>query len=154
MTSWFERYAAKHKPNVNVGGDQDPYMLRWWLIPRNNYFNIYLHKFLRSDSDVALHDHPAWNISILLQGEYTEHTIAAGGVNHAAILKAGDWKFRFAKAAHRIELHAGECWTIFISGPKIRTWGFHCPKGWKPYQDFIDIGGDGKYGNRTGKGCD
>ena len=55
-------------------------MRRWWVIPRNKWFNVYLHHFLRSDDDRALHDQPWWNLSILLDGEYTEHTIAAGGV--------------------------------------------------------------------------
>lgn len=53
---------------------ENPYMLRWHLIPRNRFFNIYLHKFLRSDDDRALHDHPwSWNLSLILKGEYIEH---------------------------------------------------------------------------------
>ena len=34
------------------------YLSRWHIIPRNRYFNIYLHKFVGSDDDRALHDHP------------------------------------------------------------------------------------------------
>src|SRR5258708_303359 len=78
------------KPDVLIGKQDDTYMERWWVIPRNRFFNIYLHHFLRSDDDRALHDHPWLNASILLQGKYTEHTISAGGANHRKLYEAGD----------------------------------------------------------------
>jgi hypothetical protein len=146
----FERIADRRKPDFIVGGADDPYLKRWLVIPRNNVFNIYLHHFLRSDDDRALHDHPWWNLSVLLKGEYTEHSIAAGGVNHAVVRKAGQFKFRGAKSAHRIELHNGPCWTLFITGPVLRTWGFHCPRGWRPWKQFVDDRDTGK----VGRGCE
>lgn len=142
--------SSSRPPDFVVGGWDNPYMRRWWVIPRNNYFNIYLHQFLRSDDDRALHDHPSWNLSILLFGAYTEHTIAAGGVNHAKVYEAGQMKFRFAKTAHRVELHNGPCWSLFINGAKLRNWGFHCPKGWRPWQQFVDERDNGS----VGRGCD
>jgi hypothetical protein len=137
-------------PDFLIGKPDDVYMQRWWVIPRNRFFNIYLHHFLRSDDDRALHDHPWWNVSILLQGRYTEHTIAPGGVNHRAEYAAGDVKFRRATYAHRIELTAGPCWSLFITGPTIREWGFHCPAGWRPWREFVDTNNSGN----IGKGCD
>lgn len=142
--------ATKRAPDVIIGGVERPYMRRWWIIPRNRYFNIYLHHFLRSDDDRALHDHPWWNISYLLAGEYTEHTIAQGGIHRREIRRTGDHKFRFARAAHRIELHAGPCWTLFVTGPRIRDWGFHCEKGWRPWQEFTKPGNS----NEIGRGCE
>lgn len=147
---WFERYAMRRAADVLIGGSAAPYMKRWFIIPRNRWFNIYLHHFLRSDDDRALHDHPSFNLSILLKGSYTEWTIAAGGVHHAVIRSAGQFKFRTASSAHRIELHDGPCWTLWIKGPTYRTWGFHCPQGWRRWQDFT-----GDYGSKDkGKGCD
>src|ERR1700710_2371105 len=64
---------AARKPDVLIGKQDDTYMRRWWVIPRNRWFNIYLHHFLRSDDDRALHDHPWCNLSILLSGSYLEH---------------------------------------------------------------------------------
>lgn len=146
----FERIADRRPPDFIVGGKDDPYLMRWWVIPRNRFFNIYLHHFLRSDDDRALHDHPWWNLSILLRGEYTEHTIAAGGVHRAVVRLAGQFKFRGAKSAHRIELHNGPCWTLFLTGPTLRTWGFHCPRGWRPWKEFVDDRDSGK----VGRGCE
>lgn len=137
-------------PDFIIGGADDPYMLRWWIIPRNKFFNIYLHNFRRSDDDRALHDHPWLNMSVLLDGQYTEHTIDAGGVNQRHVYAAGDIKLRGAKAAHRIELTHGPCWSLFITGPVMREWGFHCPAGWRPWQQFVD----GKDKGGIGRGCD
>jgi hypothetical protein len=35
-------------------------------------FDIYLHQFLKSDDNQALHDHPAASVAIVLRGKYTE----------------------------------------------------------------------------------
>ena len=146
---WYKRIAISRPPDFIIGGKEHPYMLRWWIIPRNKYFNIYLHKFLRSDDDRALHDHPWLNVSYLLEGTYVEHVINAGGVQIATRYKAGQFKFRRAVAAHRIEID-DPCWSLFITGPVIRTWGFHCPKGWRPWQQFVDQRDSGS----VGRGCD
>jgi hypothetical protein len=150
MKKWWHCIAESREPDLIIGGADNPYLKRWYLIPRNPLFNAYLHRFLRSDDDRALHDHPWINISILLEGEYTEHTISAGGINLRAVRKAGDHKFRSPWAAHRIELHAGPCWTLFLTGPRIRTWGFHCPNGWRRWQDFTA----GARGETVGRGCE
>jgi hypothetical protein len=142
--------ALRRAPDVLIGMPGDTYMQRWWVIPRNRVFNIYLHHFLRSDDDRALHDHPWWNASILLEGQYTEHTIAAGGVQHRVTYKQGAIKLRGATYAHRIELTEGPCWSLFITGPTIREWGFHCPAGWRPWRQFVDT----KNSGQIGKGCD
>ena len=65
-------------PDFVIGPAGDPYMRRWWVIPRNKWFNIYLHNIMRSDDDRALHDHPWTNVSVLLRGSYLEHL--PGGV--------------------------------------------------------------------------
>jgi len=142
--------AISRSPDFLIGKDDDTYLRRWWVIPRNPIFNIYLHNFLRSDIDVALHDHPFQNMSILLNGRYTEHTIAAGGVNRRVVYSTGNMKIRGASYAHRIELTDGPCWSLFITGPRIRQWGFHCPAGWRHWRQFVDE----KNSGNTGLGCD
>lgn len=143
------KVADARPPDFIIGKPSDPYLKRWWVIPRNRFFNIYLHQFLKSDDDRALHDHPWINASILLKGEYTEHTIKRGGVNARKIYKTGAVKLRRAVAAHRVELNAGECWSLFITGPRVREWGFHCPAGWRRWQEFV-----AENPGEVGKGCD
>jgi len=142
--------ATKRPPDFVIGGQDRPYLLRWWLIPRNRFFNVYLHCFLRDDDDRALHDHPWLNASILLRGRYVEHTIAAGGVNVRTERAAGAVKVRGPRSAHRIELVDGTpCWTLFITGPRVRSWGFHCPSGWVDWKRFTASDDPGA----IGKGC-
>lgn len=155
-----QRVAERRPSDVVIGGVEDPYLVRWWVIPRNPVFNIYLHLFLRSDDDRALHDHPWVNCSLLLEGRYAEHLVDLAvtpdvpeGTTMVAIRTAGELVFRGPRAAHRIELIDGPVWTLFVTGPRVREWGFHCPKGWKHWQDFTAFRSTGDSG-RVGPGCD
>lgn len=148
------------QPDVIIGGEERPYLLRWWVIPRNRWFNIYLHRFLRSDDDRALHDHPWWNCSLLLRGEYTEVLPALPrdpaycqryGLHVRKVRRAPALLFRRASAAHRIELHAGPVWTLFLTGPVIRAWGFWCSRFWRHWRVFTD---PATGGTTVGRGCD
>jgi hypothetical protein len=141
-----QRYITR-EPNVTIGSPNDPYLLRWYVIPRNRFFNVYLHLFLRSDDDRALHDHPwLFNLSILLEGEYDELT-----KRNFVRRKAGQWKLRLGPAPHRLELVKGRpCWTLFITGPRYRVWGFYCPNRWVPWMEFTKAENPGE----IGPGCD
>jgi hypothetical protein len=137
---------TRREPDQVIGGHDDPYLRRWWVVPRNPLQNVYLHQFLRSDDDRAHHTHPwAWNCSLLLRGQYREW--------HGDTFtdrKAGDWKFRWGPAPHRIELTDGPCWTLFLTGPRVRTWGFLCPQGFVDWKSFTAADDPGS----IGKGCD
>lgn len=155
----------KREPDFIIGEKENPYLLRWWIIPRNRWFNIYLHKFLRSDDDRALHDHPWASCSIILKGGYFEimpHSrlvTAIFGETFDSFQKIwrepGSIHFRRATAAHRVELAEGApAWTLFITGPKIREWGFHCPKGWRHWRDFCGVPVGEAKGGEVGPGCE
>lgn len=140
------------QPHFYVGGRERPYMLRWYVIPRNPWMNLYLHKFCRDDDDRALHDHPWWFVSVMLWGCYAETLFG-----HAPRLRmAGSIAFRRATDRHRVMLAKDEqtgrpipCWTIVLTGRKVREWGFWCPKGFVVWTDFVDRSDKGA----IGKGC-
>jgi hypothetical protein len=134
-------------PDFIIGGADNPYLRRWWVIPRNKWFNIYLHQFLRDDDDRALHDHPwKFNASILLKGRYTE--VLPDG---RKLRRSGCIYFRPHKAPHRVELIGNKpVWTLFITGPVVREWGFYCPQGWRHWRTFTDTRDKGA----IGRGCD
>lgn len=191
MVPWPDRLiyrATRRPPDFVIGGGERPYLRRWWLTPWRRWAaraeadptrwnrllgrisdwlpNVYLHQFLRSDDDRALHDHPWANASLLLRGCYVEHTIAAGGIHERHWLQAGDWRIRWSgRLAHRVELtraiaivdgqtvNVGDelpCWTLFITGPRYRQWGFHCEHGWVHWRQFTATHDRGS----VGKGCD
>lgn len=194
LAKWGLKKMKSRKPDFVIGSEDNPYLLRWWILPRNKFFNIYLHLFMRSDDDRALHDHPWWNASFVLDGGYYEympkwkyanpekeiHTISmtpeqawystAPGRNCAGWKFVGydyqdsypvrrwhgDFVFRKATASHRVELFElmGKpvyAMTLFFTGPRIRTWGFQCPKAWVNWKDFVSVRPGG---NDIGKGCD
>ncbi|QXN74972.1 hypothetical protein SEA_POSH_64 [Gordonia phage Posh] len=154
------------RPHQVIGGADDPYLRRWYLIPRNPLINVYLHQFLRSDDDRALHDHPWWFVSLILRGEYEE--ITGRYSEHAELRRRGSIAFRPAKWRHRVQLTRRPvpgrsiiewpelpCWTLIITGRRTRSWGFWCPNwvrsksgyGWKRegerfihWRDFGDAG--------------
>lgn len=149
--SWLKSWLT-FTPHFIVGGEDDPYLLRWYAVPRNNRLNVYLHKFMRDDDDRALHDHPWWFVSVMLRGGYYEHTTGGGLIRRDVPSIA----FRRATHAHRVELlrySSGKlrpAWTLVITGKRSRVWGFWCPKGFVPWHRFVapnDVGA-------VGRGCD
>ena len=51
----------------------------------------------------------------------------------------------------RFNLNHVECWTLFLFGPTVRDWGFHCPnRGWVHWREFTAAGKPGE----VGRGCD
>lgn len=146
-----QHMAAHPKPDFIVGSAANPYLHRWWLTPRDEQAGVYLHQFWRSDDDRALHDHPYESTSIILEGQYIEHL--AHGV--AELRQRGWVGSRSATEAHRIELlndakgRPLPVTTLFLHGPRVREWGFYCPRGWVPWQEFL--GGD--IASDRGVGC-
>lgn len=162
--AWRVGRATVVPPDFIIGPHAAPYLRRWWILPRNRWFNIYLHNILRSDDDRALHDHPWINLSILLKGSYSE-IVPRSGVSPADAARnnrlletvtrtAGTlsgFAFRRAEQAHRLVITPGAppVWTLFITGPIVRPWGFHCPKRGVPWKEFVSDRDSGQ----IGKGC-
>jgi hypothetical protein len=148
VQEWAFSYINKNPiPNFTIGDSDYVYLQRWFIVPRNPWNNVYLHRFLNSDDDRALHDHPWDNKSWIISGECNEHVLG-GSVIHR---KAGDIVARNAIQAHRIELISGPLITLFFTGPIIRSWGFYCPQGWRHWRDFVSLTSEG---NKRGKGCE
>ena len=138
---WARGIMARN-PDYVIGAD---YLRRWWLVPRNPWCNLYLHEIRRSDDDRAFHDHPWANRSFVISGSYIEHT--PEGV---FTRRAGDVVERSATALHRLEVVPGEpAISLFMTGPKLREWGFACPNGWVHWEEFCAPGD----GSQVGRGC-
>lgn len=132
-------------PDFIIGTAERPYMQRWYLLPRNETFNVYYHRVLRDDDDRALHDHPWPSFSIMTKGQMREIT-----KDGTRTIRAGECVYRGPEFAHRLELIDGTpAETLFITGPKIRDWGFHCPKGWVHWEQFVATDNIGA----VGRGC-
>lgn len=127
----------RRQPHQVVGTSHAPYLMRWFVLPRNRFLNVYLHKFIDSDDPVA-HNHPWWFASIVLSGCYVEHTD-----DGARLRRRGSVALRAASFRHTIELLADAdgrpvpCRTLVVTGPKVREWGFWCAgERFVPWDEF------------------
>lgn len=147
-----KKIISRQAPN----GSTEIYLIRYHLIPNNKYLNIYLHNFLGSDLDEALHDHPWPSIGVLLNGCYNEHVPKNlkewyAGSRETKIIKRYPFipVYRSADTIHRIELIDNKpVWTLFITGKWTRNWGFWCSFGFVDNENFLT-----KDGTSVGKGC-
>jgi hypothetical protein len=107
------------------------YMRRWFI--KTPWFSVRIHNIRRSDEDRALHDHPWPFVSLILWGGYREITD-----EHHTSPTYGKWYgpgsilYRPAAFKHRLLLpHGHQAWTLVVTGPKQRSWGFDVPGvGW------------------------
>lgn len=125
---------------------KEPYLERYYIFlkDRKNFpFNIFIHKFLKSDPD-DVHDHPWPYATIILKGGYYEWTPNFDSTG-TKISETRHWRgpghFRFCNATsyHRIELAPNvECWTMFIPGPQRREWGFLVKDKWIHNENYLN----------------
>lgn len=152
LRDWGYRYSDTREPDfmLRYMTTPDIYLLRWHLLPRNRFMNIYLHRMLNSDEGTDLHDHPYANASIILDTGYYEQ------MKTKTLWRApGQIILRRAATAHRLaveyrlgqrslfegfhaqgysrELIPQPAMSLFITGPRTREWGFYTPNGWVPF---------------------
>lgn len=125
---------------------QEPYLERYYLFLKERKwfpFNIFLHKFLKSDPD-DVHDHPWPYATLILKGGYYEWIPEfndQGKKFREYCVWRGPGSFRVCRANsyHRIELVKDvECWTLFMPGPHIREWGFLVDNKWTHNEEYIE----------------
>ncbi len=109
---------------VIVNCERKPYLYRWYVVKRER-FALFIHRFVRSDEDRALHDHPWDFIVIPIWRGYLEHNDR--GVTR--VYPIIGTRFRRCTYRHRVELiEEKRAWSLFIRFRYTRTWGFW-PKG-------------------------
>ncbi len=124
--------------------DGGPYLTRI-LFPRIFGFRPMLHRFHRADGDRALHNHP-WKISysLILRGSYTEERkLDDEEINGTDAPRTRTRLVRWFNVLrdtdfHRVtELH-GEVWTLFVTGPRVQSWGFEEDGEFTDWREYID----------------
>lgn len=144
---WAETLMLSRPPDFHVWTPEGELQLeRWYVVPRNDVANVYLHRFLRSDR--TLHNHRGDNRSWLLTGRYRERL----ETGDSRLLVAGDVVERRAADPHFVELIDDEpAISLFFIGPIVRDWEFICPDGRRvPWRDYVEIVPGG---NVQGRGC-
>lgn len=116
-----------------------PYLERYMVARwgKNGEHTLFLHRFLDSDSDRGIHDHPWDSKSLILASGYNEERlIYTDGVPQVIVRDIKPLSFnKIGKDDfHRIILKEKKpAWTLFYHGPRVKEWGFQ-------YYDFINKG--------------
>jgi hypothetical protein len=146
LIHWF---ASKLQRRV-ISGHDGPYLTRHkifgWMPgdERTWPVSVYLHRFHRPDEDRdAPHSHPwKWAVALVLAGGYTERRLygTSGGALVSKLRRLGPLSVNVIRADdyHVVEqLHGDETWTLFVVGPRVKTWFFWVanrgPVPWKQH---------------------
>lgn len=132
-------------PRGKKGAESEiPYLYRNFLEGKqaeDSQPGLFLHKFVSSDKEGQLHNHPwKWSVSFILVGRYREtrttvHKWSKNPTNgkleivrfHNPIhreLQAGEVNHISDSDFHRVEILSPHVWTLFLHGPRTGQWGF------------------------------
>jgi len=121
---------ASRLPSLDIRPHAAPYLTRyfcagWNPITKQSGPALFLHHFVASDPNDAVHSHPwTWGASLILVGGYTEHRCADNGRHTVHTYTAGDVNVLQPGDRHRIDLLGADCWTLFLAGPYQQAWQF------------------------------
>jgi hypothetical protein len=136
----------------------DGYLERDFIVRPSKWtlgIGVRIHRFVSSDTDRALHDHPWWWITLVLRGGYMEEVPKHGQwgamspqwdrVTRRELVREilrppGCVMFRPRWHRHRIQLLDEQlgATTLFITGPKRYRWGFLTMGGWVDHVNYGD----------------
>lgn len=103
-----------------------PYLRRWMF--RCKLFSVRLHHFVGEDPD-HFHDHPWSFVSLLIKGGYVEsirHRVGFTRWETRTVFRLQPmvWAYRHRLTRHRVETLPEGAWTLVLTGPELREWGF------------------------------
>jgi hypothetical protein len=128
-----------------VSRDGRPYLDRLRLV-QTPLFGVYLHRIHQPDTDRDPHDHPWPFLSLVLSGAYTERVWAGKGHRRDDLhslefrRRRGSLHRMSVKRAHMITEVDGLLWTLVVTGPRVRDWGFWTDMGLVSWREYL--GGD------------
>ena len=117
----------------------EDYMIRWHLTPeREGRRNYFLHKMNGPDLGRDMHDHPWDFTTFILWGGYNESIRLANGAPTWTQVPWLSRRTRKAEYTHAIKrLHKRPTWTLVITGPRRREWGFYTKDGWVDWRTYV-----------------
>ena len=102
-----------------IHNEDQPYLERWILWCG---ITLRLHRFLASDEDRAVHDHPWWFVTVPFTS-YGEFVEVDGNEVYRSVA-AFRPHFRSSQFRHRVEITKAPSWTLVMTGPKSNERGF------------------------------
>lgn len=114
----------------HIAIDGKPYLERYY-VGKFCGWTAYLHRFISSDDERQVHDHP-WttSLALILAGGYLEERVTAlcpdyGWLSVFRTMFPGRVNVIRQRDFHRITRPKPETWTLFMHGPRVKSWGFY-----------------------------
>ena len=115
-----------------LGRPECPHAYRWtlnlWL------FAIRVHQWIRSDDKRYMHDHPWHFVTLVVRGGYTDVSYRINGGTEfdklpeteivRDVLRVGSIRLRPASHRHYVEVGPEGAWTVLLTSPVVRHWGY------------------------------
>lgn len=115
----FERLLRKYFEHKEIGWSEIGEEFTRYFLVKSRFGNIYLHQLNAPKWHPECHDHPWGFVAILLRRGYTERI---GTVDYRR--RPGQVLFRPATFLHNVITPYGTSWSLIITKPKSREWGF------------------------------
>ena len=100
--------------------EMEIYLKRWYIF-KSKRLTLFVHKFEKSDEDMALHDHPWAFFVIPIWRGYYEYNLKGKSRSYPII----SMRYRNRDYRHRVVLiDRKPSWSLFFHGVKSGLWGF------------------------------
>ena len=135
---------GRHRVIMDRRADE-PLLERYYVFLKDRTwfpFNVFVHKFCKSDPD-DVHDHPWPYATLILKGGYYEwlpqFNSKGEKIGELQVWRRpGHFRICGANSYHRIELDPSvECWSLFMPGPQKRKWGFLVGNKWIESEEYL-----------------
>ncbi len=91
-----------------------------WEVVRCRWFSLLLHHLVAETAHDMCHTHPWWFVALVVRGGYWEFASSTGWCWR----RPGSLLFRRAEWAHNVVTDSRGMWSIVLTGPRVREWGF------------------------------
>lgn len=132
----FEKFIRKHLRFKELGWQEIGEVFTRYAVLKTRWFNVYLHQLSAPSWHPECHDHPWSFVAVLLRRGYDEKV---GGTVYRR--RVGSILWRPATFAHNVITPYGTSWSLILTGPTSRKWGFRpCERltgPTTPYREYI-----------------
>lgn len=134
-TDYRKRNVWRCTARESLGDPKCPYLTRWVLQTPLGSLRLHHWHAGRGDDPRAMHDHSWWFWTLVLWGEYTDMSPGFDPEDitppdYREALQAGSLRFRSALWKHTVEAGPKGAWTLLLTGPHCRLWGFYENGSW------------------------
>lgn len=118
------QFLCKLLPYKEIGWKEIGEVFYRFTLAKTPWFNLYLHSLSSPNAHAECHDHPWSFVSLVLWPGYDEYHDGGDIFRFWQRKWPGMLLFRPATWKHNVVTPYGTSWSLVLTGPRIREWGF------------------------------